>query len=125
MLFIKILCLFVVSLFAVEAVAQSKSAKVEEPVADTTDLFVIPENAPYFDNSDDRAYILRKVNIHGVKHINHDVIRSSSGLVDMTVSAASTGGSTYSGSDLPVSLINAASNCKCATAVCSITWKYL
>ena len=50
---------------------------------------------------------------------------SSSGLVDMTVSAASTGGSTYSGSDLPVSLINAASNCKCATAVCSITWKYL
>ena len=49
MLFIKILCLFVVSLFAVEAVAQSKSAKVEEPVADTTDLFVIPENAPYFD----------------------------------------------------------------------------
>lgn len=81
MLFIKILCLFVVSLFAVEAVAQSKSAKVEEPVADTTDLFVIPENAPYFDKSDDRAYILRKVNIHGVKHINHDVIRSSSGLV--------------------------------------------
>ena len=81
MLFIKILCLFVVSLFAVEAVAQSKSAKIEEPVADTTDLFVIPENAPYFDKSDDRAYILRKVNIHGVKHINHDVIRSSSGLV--------------------------------------------
>ena len=50
---------------------------------------------------------------------------SSSGLVDMTVSAAATGGTTYSGTDLPVSLINAAANCKCATATCSIEWTYL
>ena len=81
MLFIKILCLIVISLFVVESSAQTKSTEVKEMVADTTDLFVIPENTPYFDKSDDRAYILRKVNIHGVKHINHDVIRSSSGLV--------------------------------------------
>ena len=81
MLFIKILCLIVISLFVVESAAQTKSTEVKEMVADTTDLFVIPENTPYFDKSDDRAYILRKVNIHGVKHINHDVIRSSSGLV--------------------------------------------
>lgn len=50
---------------------------------------------------------------------------SSSGLVDMTVSASSTGGATYSGTDLPVSLINAAAQCKCTTATCSIQWKYL
>ena len=50
---------------------------------------------------------------------------SSSGLVDMTVSAAATGGTTYSGTDLPVSLINAAANCNCATATCSIEWTYL
>ena len=50
---------------------------------------------------------------------------SSSGLVDMTVSATATGGSTYSGTSLPVSLVNAATNCNCATAVCSIQWKYL
>ena len=50
---------------------------------------------------------------------------SSSGLVDMTVSAAATGGATYSGTDLPVSLINAAANCNCATATCSIEWTYL
>ncbi len=45
------------------------------------DNFVIPENTPYFDNSDNKAYHIRRVNIHGVKYINHDIIRSSSGLV--------------------------------------------
>ena len=50
---------------------------------------------------------------------------SSSGLVNMTVSAAATGGATYSGTALPVSLINAAANCNCATATCSIQWTYL
>ena len=45
------------------------------------DNFVMPKDAPYFDSADDRAYVLRKVNIHGVKYINHDIIRSSSGLV--------------------------------------------
>ncbi|MBR4969749.1 MAG: BamA/TamA family outer membrane protein, partial [Alistipes sp.] len=53
-------------------------------VSDSTavaDNFVMPTNVPYFDSKDDKPYILRKVNIHGVKHINHDIIRSSSGLV--------------------------------------------
>ena len=50
---------------------------------------------------------------------------SSSGLVNMTVSASSTGGKTYTGTDLPVTLINAAANCKCTTATCSIQWTYL
>ena len=54
------------------------------PVADTTaveDNFAFPENISYLSESDNRPYILRKVNIHGVKYINHDIIRSSSGLV--------------------------------------------
>ena len=50
---------------------------------------------------------------------------SSSGLVNMTVSAADKGGTTYSGTDLPVTLINAAANCNCTTATCSIQWTYL
>ena len=53
-------------------------------IADTTtveDSFVMPKDAPYLDASDDKAYVLRRVNIHGAKHINHDIIRSSSGLV--------------------------------------------
>ena len=50
---------------------------------------------------------------------------SSSGLVNMTVSAADKGGTTYSGTNLPITLINAAANCGCATASCSIQWTYL
>ena len=50
---------------------------------------------------------------------------SSSGLVSMSVSATDAAGTTYSGTDLPVTLINAADKCNCDTPVCSITWTYL
>ena len=50
---------------------------------------------------------------------------SSSGLVNMSVSNTAADGTTYSGSDLPITLINAASKCSCATAICSIKWTYL
>ena len=43
--------------------------------------FVFPKDAPYLSEADERLYYLRSVNIHGAKHINHDMIRSSSGLV--------------------------------------------
>ena len=80
-LLVKIFSLFAVLFFAMEAHAQSAPTNKRGFQLDTTDTFVMPKNAPYFDEADNRAYILRKVNIHGVKHINHDVIRSSSGLV--------------------------------------------
>ncbi len=81
-LFTKIFCLFATLFFAVKASAQSEPTSRDNFSVDTTTTFVIPKNAPYFDEvKDNRPYILRKVNIHGVKHINHDVIRSSSGLV--------------------------------------------
>ena len=50
---------------------------------------------------------------------------SSSGLVSMNVGNSDADGTAYSGADLPVSLINAASKCNCATATCSIKWTYL
>ena len=50
---------------------------------------------------------------------------SSSGLVNMSVSADGGEGTTYTGADLPITLINAAANCGCATASCSIQWTYL
>jgi len=80
-LFVKIFCLFTMLFFATEAAAKTEPTNKEGFLVDTTDVFVMPKNAPYFDESDNRPYILRKVNIHGVKHINHDIIRSSSGLV--------------------------------------------
>ena len=50
---------------------------------------------------------------------------SSSGLVDMTVSPTAADGKTYSGTNLPVPLTEAATQCACDTAVCSIKWTYL
>ena len=50
---------------------------------------------------------------------------SSSGLVSMAVSDDGGDGTSYSGTDLPVSLINAAAQCGCDTATCSIEWTYL
>ena len=43
----------------------------------------------------------------------------------MSVSADGGEGTTYTGADLPITLINAAANCGCATASCSIQWTYL
>ena len=91
-LLIKILCLFVMLFAAVEGLASPrKNKKTEEnkPTEkalqlDTTtvvDNFAFPANTPYLGSEDSRPYVLRKVNIHGVKYINHDIIRSSSGLV--------------------------------------------
>ena len=43
--------------------------------------FVMPKDAPFLSAGEQRLYYLRRVNIHGAKHLNHDMIRSSSGLV--------------------------------------------
>ena len=91
-LLIKILCLFAMTFAAVEGFAaprKSKKSKESKPaehvfnVADTmaVDNFTFPANTPYMSESENRPYVLRKVNIHGVKYINHDIIRSSSGLI--------------------------------------------
>ena len=100
-LLIKILCLLALSLATITGSAQSRRAKknipqksetqqsepqqseakkIETDTTEIVDNFVMPENAPFLDSSDNRSYHLRRVNIHGVKHINHDIIRSSSGL---------------------------------------------
>ncbi|MBQ0080956.1 MAG: outer membrane protein assembly factor BamA [Alistipes sp.] len=54
--------------------------KVEIP-ENPDDGFTIPENAKFLDASKKRLYNLRKVNIHGAKFLNHDILRSATGLV--------------------------------------------
>ena len=68
------------SLVALSASAQSPDTIAADSTA-VKDEFVMPKDAPYLSEAEDRAYHIRRVNIHGVKHINHDIIRSSSGLV--------------------------------------------
>ena len=57
--------------------AGGQAAVFENP----DDGFVVPENAPYLDTKEQKLYYLRNVNIHGVKYLNHDILRSASGLV--------------------------------------------
>ena len=45
------------------------------------DDFVVPQDAQYLDNKNPKLYHIRNVNIHGVKYLNHDILRSASGLV--------------------------------------------
>ena len=76
----KIVLMMIASLVALSASAQAPDTIAADSTA-VKDEFVMPKDAPYLSEAEDRAYHIRRVNIHGVKHINHDIIRSSSGLV--------------------------------------------
>lgn len=68
-----------------EALRNSQpAARPTGPVAITEnpdDGWVTPEGAAYLTEGDRRMYYLRNVNIHGVKYLNHDILRSASGLI--------------------------------------------
>ncbi len=46
-------------------------------ISDSTDFDL---NAPILSEGDGTLYYIRKVNIHGVKYLNHDILKSSAGL---------------------------------------------
>ena len=59
--------------------AQSEQAEQKEEVKEE---FVFDANAPMLDaKATPRKYVIRKVNIHGVKHVNEDLLRTTSGLI--------------------------------------------
>lgn len=69
-----------------DAVRNKKTTKPtrQGPVAITEnpdDNFVVPQDAQYLDSKEPKMYHIRKVNIHGVKYLNHDILRSASGLI--------------------------------------------
>ena len=60
--------------------AQQKRGPVEM-FENPDDDFEIPQGAEFMDSKEPKLYHIRKVNIHGVKYLNHDILRSASGLV--------------------------------------------
>ena len=38
-------------------------------------------NAPVLTEGDGKLYYIRRINLHGVKYLNHDILKSSAGLV--------------------------------------------
>ena len=55
----------------------------QEAVVDTAGVKKIdfPTDAPMFDAKEQKMYYIREINVHGVKYLNHDVLRSSAGLI--------------------------------------------
>ena len=45
--------------------------------ADTIDFDL---NAPILTEGDGKLYYIRHINLHGVKYLNHDILKSSAGL---------------------------------------------
>ena len=39
-------------------------------------------NAPILTESDNKLYYIRNINLHGVKYLNHDILKSSAGLIE-------------------------------------------
>ena len=79
--------LAVMMTLATLSVSAQPSRGAEEVVATGSsaagqDNFVIPKDAPYLgDEAKGKLFHIRNVNIHGVKYIDHNIIRSSSGLI--------------------------------------------
>ena len=61
--------------FAQERIPQDSTAQEPRPA--------VPENAPMFKNSGEpKLYYIRKINVHGIKYLNPDVLKSSAGLIE-------------------------------------------
>ena len=66
-------------LFAQQPAAADIPSATEAAEERTVEEFL--QNARPLGNGPQKLYHIRKVNIHGVKYLNHDILRSSSGLI--------------------------------------------
>ncbi len=64
--------------------AQEQKPQEQTPQDSTqTQEPVFSENAPMFKGTDEpKLYYIRKINVHGVKYLNPDVLKSSAGLIE-------------------------------------------
>lgn len=76
----------VVAMFvATAATAQQRAGRYTigddsyNEISDSTDFDL---RAPILTEGDGKMYHIRKINIHGVKYLNHDILKSSAGLVE-------------------------------------------
>ena len=83
MRFINIILIAVVALFSTSFVAEAQSTRYtlgdvsNNKVADSVGFNL---DAPVLTEGDGKLYHIRKINLHGVKYLNHDILKSSAGL---------------------------------------------
>ena len=70
---------------ALSASAQQRTTRYtigEEFNTEVKDSVDFDKNAPIFDDKTPKMYYIRKINLHGVKYLNHSILKSSAGLVE-------------------------------------------
>lgn len=60
--------------------ARSRGLADQTPDADAADTVAFDTSAPILSQGDGKLYYIRKINLHGVKYLNHDILKSSAGL---------------------------------------------
>lgn len=59
---------------------RSRGLADQTPDADAADTVAFDTSAPILSQGDGKLYYIRKINLHGVKYLNHDILKSSAGL---------------------------------------------
>ncbi len=54
----------------------------DEPVAEVADSVDVYTSAPILQSTTPKQYLIRKVNVHGVETIDHNILRSSIGIIE-------------------------------------------
>ena len=85
MKYTKILLLVIVTMFVAASTLQAQVASMRYTIGEDTnneisDSVDFDRNAPILTEGDGKLYYIRHINLHGVKYLNHDILKSSAGL---------------------------------------------
>ena len=81
----KICLIALVALFSTTFVAEAQQRSTRYTLGDVSNNEIADSvdfdlNAPVLTEGDGKLYHIRKINLHGVKYLNHDILKSSAGL---------------------------------------------
>ena len=82
---VKIFIIAIVALLSTTLVAEAQERTARFTLGDISsnelaDSVNFDINAPVLTEGDGTLYHIRKINLHGVKYLNHDILKSSAGL---------------------------------------------
>ena len=84
---VKIFIIAAIALFSTTLVAEAQERTERFTLGDTSrnefsDSVDFDINAPILTEGDGTLYHIRKINLHGVKYLNHDILKQSAGLIE-------------------------------------------
>ena len=81
----KIFVIAIVAVLSTTFVAEAQQRSTQYTLGDISnneisDSVDFDLNAPVLTEGDGKLYHIRRINLHGVKYLNHDILKSSAGL---------------------------------------------